>query len=46
MLSVCIDVRPARLVERWAVPSGPILFELREREMESERIERQRDGSV
>jgi hypothetical protein len=27
--SVCIDVRPARLVERAAAPSVPMLFELR-----------------
>ena len=32
MLSVCIDVRPARLVERAAAPSGPMLFELQESE--------------
>jgi hypothetical protein len=32
MFSVCIDVRPARLVERAAAPSGPMSFELRESE--------------
>jgi hypothetical protein len=30
MLSVCIDVRPARLVESAAAPSEPMPFELRE----------------
>ena len=30
MSSDCIDVRPARLVERAAAPSGPMSFELRE----------------
>jgi hypothetical protein len=31
MSSACIDVRPARLVESAATPSGPMPFELRER---------------
>jgi hypothetical protein len=34
MSSACIDVRPARLVERAAAPSGPMLFELRKSEGE------------
>jgi hypothetical protein len=34
MSSVCIDVRPARLVERAAAPSGPSSFALWEREAE------------
>jgi hypothetical protein len=34
MSSVCIDVRPARLVERAAAPSGPRAFDLWEREAE------------
>jgi hypothetical protein len=43
MSSVCIDVRPARLVERAAAPSEPMPFELREREGEgAERSEERR----
>jgi hypothetical protein len=34
MLSVCIDVRPARLVESAAAPSEPMPFELRGSERE------------
>jgi hypothetical protein len=34
ILSVCIDVRPTRLVERAVAPSEPMPFELREREGE------------
>ena len=34
MLSVCIDVRPARRVESAAAPSEPMPFELRESERE------------
>ena len=34
MLSDWINVRPARLVESAAAPSGPMLFELRESERE------------
>ncbi len=37
MSSVCIDVRPARLVESAAAPSGPMPFELRESK-ESRRV--------
>jgi hypothetical protein len=32
MSSVCIDVKPARLVERAAAPSRPMRFELWESE--------------
>ena len=39
MSSVCIDVRPARLVESAAAPSGPMPFELRE-SRESRRVRR------
>ena len=43
MSSVCIDVRPARLVERAAAPSGLMSFQLREREAEgAERSEERR----
>jgi hypothetical protein len=38
ILSVCINVRPARLVERAAAPSEPIPFELRERKRGSRRV--------
>jgi hypothetical protein len=42
MFSVCIDVRPIRLVERAAAPSGPRSFELWEREAEgAQRSERE-----
>jgi hypothetical protein len=34
MFSVCIHVRPARLVEKAAAPSGPMLFELQQSESE------------
>jgi hypothetical protein len=37
MSSVCIDVRPARLVEIAAAPSEPMPFELRE-SRESRRV--------
>jgi hypothetical protein len=33
MASVCIDVSPARLVERAEAPVGPMLFELQESDM-------------
>jgi hypothetical protein len=36
--SVCIDVRPAKLVERAAAPSEPMPFELRESERGSRRV--------
>jgi hypothetical protein len=36
MLSICIDVRPARLVERAAAPSALMLFLLRESNRQGE----------
>ena len=39
MSSDCIDVRPARLVERAAAPAGPMPFKLRESERGSTREE-------
>ena len=44
MSSVCIAVRPARLVESAVAPSGPMRFELRERGGEWGRKVRRKEG--
>jgi hypothetical protein len=44
MFSVCIDARPARLVERTAAPSGPMPFELRESDGEGAQGSEERTG--
>ena len=46
MSSVCIDVRPARLVESAAAPSGPIPFSLRERGGEGQKGQRKRGARM
>ena len=44
ILSVCIDVRPARLVESAAAPSEPMPFELRENRERRDRGFRGKNG--
>jgi hypothetical protein len=44
MSSVCMDVRPARLVESAAAPSGPMSFRLQESESEGAEGSEERTG--